>query len=90
MLGWGTHRSTAVKVAIAERLLGCLAAEDTVLKLTPANTPVNRAESKLNENRIWILNMQTFQSSGVSIVVDYKLNKKFPSRLALTQATQNR
>lgn len=76
----------AVKVAIAERLLGCLAAEDTVLKLTPANTPINRVESKLNERWIWILNMQTFQNS----VLDYKLNKKFPLRLALTQTTQNR
>lgn len=49
MLGWVTHCSIAVKV-IPERLLGCLAAEDAVLKLTPANTPINRVESKLSEN----------------------------------------
>lgn len=54
------------------------------LKLTPANTPMNRAESKLNERWIWILNMQTFQNS----ILDYKL--KFPLMLALTQGTQNR
>lgn len=68
MLGWVTHCSIAVKVVIAERLLGCLAAEDTVPKLTPANTPINRAESKLNENWIWILNI-----SEQWRVLDYKL-----------------